>query len=534
MARTIVYVQAGGLGTRLCPLLHQPGLYSLKALSPNGRNLLPFNHNSFYAVAKPVMPYFGIALSEPLIRRAVEAGMRDIRMTVHNMPETVIRYYEKSLGKGVTVKKFLYEQKPLDTAGGIVRDVMADMRDGTIKPDDTILVLGGDIRTDVNLEEFLAEHAQTHADVSIALAGVERDKMHRLGAAIREGDNTPELGKIFLRVEKAGEAKEEEYVVYGDFQLSSERVARIIRFLEKPPKLDPKSVINPGGLDIQQILEKYGIGALTPTNLQNASIYAIRAELIAHLAPLVFNVAPESSSTEWRETEAVNISGTSKFSDFAGDVYGVLTGSKLPPQVNPYSPTAEVQRRIIEDLASAPPQIFGYRHSGRWSDDGTFDAVLNSHFEILDDLIARHDKSDWPIDWDEVKPNYPHGVITKSHLDLKDVTFIPPVYIGKDVIIHAGAVIGPYAVIGRGWVINGKVVRSVLFPKKKVDREIERARNWQRFHVPADRRIVGSLVGSGFELTALNEKGDIIDLHEIVDSVVVSNGSQNVVSPITT
>ena len=160
-SRTVTYVQAGGFGTRLSPLLHQPGPNSTKIFT-SGRNIAPFNHNGFSAVAKPVLSYFGMALSEPLVRSAVLAGARDIRFTLHNMPETVAGYYKgKDLGGGVSATKFLYESSPLDTSGGIVRDVVAGMRAGSIHPQDTILVLGGDIRTDINVEALLAEHRAT-------------------------------------------------------------------------------------------------------------------------------------------------------------------------------------------------------------------------------------------------------------------------------------------------------------------------------------------------------------------------------------
>lgn len=535
MSKIIAYVQAGGFGTRLAPLFHQPGMNSLKVLSPNGRNLLPLNHNSYYSVAKPVAPYFGVALSEPLLRRAVMAGAKDIRLTIHNMPETVIRYYRgRELGNGVHTKKFLYEHIPLDTSGGIVRDTIADMRDGTIAPEDTILILGGDIRTNINIEDFLAEHSAKHADISILLAGVPREEMYRFGAALREGDTTPDLGTITMKIEQKGQEEAKEFKIYGELQLNPDKMVKIIKFFEKAPKLDPAKVENPGELDIQKILEKHGVGALSPTTLQNGSVYAIRAELIEHLAPLVFNLEREASSTVWREAEDINISGSSKFSDFGGDWFMVLTKSKPFPMVNPYSPTAELQQRIIEDLQSAPPQIFGYKLNGKWSDDGTLSAVLNGHFELLDELLVSGQESSWPINWAKVRHGYPRGVITMSDFQhvIKDITLNPPVFIGSDVMIHAGAEIGPYAIINRGWEISGKVERSILFPKKQVDREIEGTRGWKRFHVPSGRRIIDSLVGSGFELSAIDHNGHDISLNEIINAVVVSNGSQNVLSPI--
>lgn len=533
MSKTICYVQAGGIGSRLSPLLHQPGLRSVAVLGNHGRNLRPFNHNSYYASAKPVMPVLGTALCEPLIRSAVKAGVRDLRMTICNMPETVTHYFlGKNLGGNVQVKKFLFEHTRLDTSGGIVRDVVAGIKEGQISADDTILVLGGDIRAEVDLQDFLGEHLAKHSDISILLTEVSREEMYRLGAAMREGDKTERLGRITMTTR--GEPRD--YDVFGDMVLNEDKFAKIARFFEKIPHLDPRLVVTDGGLDIKGICGRYGVGALVPANLQNGSIYAIRAELIYSLAPLVFNLDREAESFAWHEAENVNISGESKFSDFGGDWFSTLSNSKDFPKVMPSSPVADLQSRIIEDLRSAPPQMFGYRlpKNNVWSDDGTLPAVLNSHFRILDDLVTRREEAHWPIAWDSRIDYGIPGLITMSRIDLGSVTINPPVFIAHGVILHGGAVVGPYAIINRGWQVKGRVSRSVLFPKKQVDKVIEEERGWSRFTVPYDFIVDGSLIGSGFELEylAIDQEGRQVGLKNLSGKVVVSNGSQNVVSPI--
>jgi NDP-sugar pyrophosphorylase family protein len=546
MGKTIAYVQAGGFGSRLAPLAHQPGLMnSVKALSKDGRNLLPFNHNSYYAVAKPMLPYFGVSLSEPLIKRAVSAGVKEVRMTIHNIPETVVRYYTaRDLGGGVTASRFLYETTPLGTAGGIVRDVVAGIRNGFIDPADTVLILGGDIRTDLDLADFLGAHESKQADLSILLAEVLRQEMFRFGAAVRQGDECPVLGNILIQDPKSPN-KEITLDVFGEFKLIQEKMARIARFYEKLPRLVGTSEVedengNRGkiiafkGVNLQQALNVYGQGALSPTNMQNGSICAVRAELIAQLAPLVFNLSLEATAREWAETEDINASGESKFSDLAGDLFMVLTGSKPYPKVSEFSPVQETQQRIIDDLSTAPPQIFGYRHDGNWSDDGTLRAVLEGHFAILKELVEKKHEASWPIRWDKVRmgPPYPRGILTMSNFDPKEVNIEGPAFIGPDVILRPGAEIGPYSIINGGWDIYGKISHSVLLPKKKIDKLIEEGRNWNRFTVPRERIISGSIIGSGFEINAIDEKGEPKNMNEIIDKIVVSNGSQNVISPI--
>jgi NDP-sugar pyrophosphorylase family protein len=546
--KVIGYLQAGGFGTRLSPLLHQPGLNSMKILSVGGRNLTPWNHNGYSAVPKPILPYFGTALSAPMVRSAVKAGVKDIRATIYVQPDIVIDYYKgKSMGGGVSVEKFLYEHKPLDTSGGIVRDVVAGINDGTISKDDTILVMGGDIRTDVDIADFLAQHNKIGADISIVLAQVPREEMHRFGAALRKGDATQEVERILMQV---GD-KQKDYAAYGELKLNPDQMAEIVRFFEKTPKLvsDVNTIVHPPQVIVEEILEKFGCGALAPTNLQNGSIYAIRAELIYNLAPLVFNLPKDAPARAWENSYDINISGPSKFSDFGGDWFMVLTGSKSWPQVNSFSPMAKEQQRIIDEFKANPPTVFGYKHTGKWSDDGTLRSVLQGHKDILDDLIANGQNASWPINWEGVRSGYPAGVITMSNFNVNKVTLIPPVFIGPGVIIHDNAVIGPYAVINRDWEVAGTIRDSVLFPKKRIDREIEGARGWKRFTVYQNWTINNSLVGSGFEIEAMDAtKGDTISLKgvqgtqqipgcvnrdgavTIDDSVVVSNGARNVVS----
>ena len=360
------------------------------------------------------------------------------------------------------------------------------------------------------------------------LAQVERGEMYRFGAAVREGDSTPELGRITMATDKG----EKDFTAYGSLQLNPERTARILKFLEKQPKLTTEKVTNDGGLSIAAILSDHGVGALSPTNLQNGSIYAIRAELIEQLAPLVFSLSRNASALEWAESEAVNMAGPTRFSDFGGDWFMALTGSKPLPTVSEYSPIREEQERVLEDIRRGLPQIFGYKHDGLWADDGTLEAVLQGHMDILRDLATRGRDASWPIAWSQVKMGLPRGIVSFSPLELRDVTVNPPVFIGAKVLLHPGAVVGPNAVIGSGWEICGNVSNSVLFHKGVVDRTLESTKGWKRHMVVPGQIIEGSLVGSGFEPVALDQDGKVTSSATIRNAVVVSNGSQNVISSI--
>jgi NDP-sugar pyrophosphorylase family protein len=211
-----------------------------------------------------------------------------------------------------------------------------------------------------------------------------------------------------------------------------------------------------------------------------------------------------------------------------------FTGGKVPPEVNPSSKTAELQMRLIEDLKKGPPQLFGFKFTGNWADDGTLPAILQGHFDILKELEAKGRNSCWPIDWHLVKSGYPKGIITMSDLTdvLSEITLTPPVFIDRGVRVLPGAKIGPYAVIGEGWKIGGEVERSVLFPMNKADRAIADMGELHRFCVNGNIVIKNSLIASGFEWAAVDENANPIDAKVIDGKVVVSNGLTNVISPI--
>lgn len=554
-ARVIAYAQLGGFGARLNPLTLQPGLGAKGALSLRGRGIPPFVHNSFYAVPKPITTLFGTALSEPLLRQVVLAGVTDIRATIHHQPETVFAYYHgrglgEVNGREVRIRKFLYEAKPLDTSGGIVRDVVSSIKEGSIHPKDHILIVGGDIRAQIDIEELVELHSQRNADVTIALAEVPREEMYRFGAAVREGDQNLSIGRIQAEDPSSSEKKTRDFEVYGNLQLNRERMALILRFYEKLPRITEGKLVDDKGnegeilnvaageLDIQEILSKYGPGALAPTNRQNASIVIIRAELIQELAPLVFNLSLQASAEEWRDTYEINARRDTryKFCDLGSDWFMVFSGIKPPPEVDPLSPIAEEQRRIIERLQGGRPSVYGYLMGGYWNDDGTLTDILQAHFDILDTWSGV--KSARPIPWplDPAKIKQAGALFSCSSLgrlvEDGEVQVTGPVFIGREVVIAPGAKIGPYAVIGDGWYVAGNVSRSVLFGQKDIDRLLQGERGWRRFTVPARRTITGSIVACGFEMGAIDHQGKGASLDNIANAAVVSNGSQNVIWPI--
>lgn len=147
--RTALIV-AGGKGTRLRPLT--------------------------YHVPKPLVPFCGAPFIEGVIRRLAATGITDVRLIVGSETEPFeeLRRGAERYGVGITM---VPEPEPLDTAGG-VRAVADDL-------DSEVIVLNGDVLTDVDLGQVVRRHHDADADATIVLTRVEETSSY--GVAVREG-----------------------------------------------------------------------------------------------------------------------------------------------------------------------------------------------------------------------------------------------------------------------------------------------------------------------------------------------------------
>jgi len=131
-------VLAGGKGTRLRPLT----------------NTLP----------KPLVPFMGEPFAAGLLRRLVAVGVKRATFLVGQDagPWAPLGPLGDEVGLDVGV---LTEETPLDTAGA-VRRLLAE------GVDDDVLVLNGDILTDLDLGDLLAAHRGAGATATLALTRV--------------------------------------------------------------------------------------------------------------------------------------------------------------------------------------------------------------------------------------------------------------------------------------------------------------------------------------------------------------------------
>jgi dTDP-glucose pyrophosphorylase/CBS domain-containing protein len=144
-------IMAGGYGKRLFPLTEQ----------------LP----------KPMLPVGDRPILEHTIQQLRRSGIRDISLTTHYLPESIVQYFGDGSAFGVQLT-YLKEDYPLGTAGGV--KLMK-------RPDNPFLVINGDIITGVPFQEMVNFHRKHHAlltvgvrkyDVEVPFGVVELDEVH--------------------------------------------------------------------------------------------------------------------------------------------------------------------------------------------------------------------------------------------------------------------------------------------------------------------------------------------------------------------
>lgn len=134
---TRAVVMAGGFGTRLRPLTER--------------------------IPKPMLKVAGRPILEHTVRRLVLAGFDKIFITLHYLPEVIIEHFGDG-GRFGTKIEYIHETKPMGTAGSVS---FADHGRSSM------LIMNGDVMTDLNLVAFLDFHQTTEAAITMAGAPYE-------------------------------------------------------------------------------------------------------------------------------------------------------------------------------------------------------------------------------------------------------------------------------------------------------------------------------------------------------------------------
>ncbi len=126
-------IMAGGLGTRLRPLTED----------------LP----------KPMLPVGGKPLMELVIEQLRQVGIRRVNITTHYKPEKISDHFGDGSSFGVELN-YVNEDKPLGTGGAL----------GLIDtPKEPLLVINGDILTQIDFRAMLAYHQEHRAVMTVAV-----------------------------------------------------------------------------------------------------------------------------------------------------------------------------------------------------------------------------------------------------------------------------------------------------------------------------------------------------------------------------
>lgn len=130
-------IMAGGFGTRLHPLTDD--------------------------TPKPMLPVGDKPLIEHIVASLRNAGIKNLNITTHFMPEKIIDHFEDGSRFGVNVS-YVNETTPLGTAGAL--SLMEE-------PTEPILVMNGDILTKIDFRALLAFHKEHQADMTICVRQYE-------------------------------------------------------------------------------------------------------------------------------------------------------------------------------------------------------------------------------------------------------------------------------------------------------------------------------------------------------------------------
>ena len=116
------------------------------------------------------------------------------------------------------------------------------------------------------------------------------------------------------------------------------------------------------------------------------------------------------------------------------------------------STTADTYPRLLEEGQS----VLAHRHDGYWLDVGVPERYLQAHWDLLDGALG--------ASWQGCLPVGSRVVRGTGEQRMNDATLNPPVVLGADVTLAAGARVGPYAVIGAGCCLgpDADVRESVL------------------------------------------------------------------------
>lgn len=154
-------ILAGGVGTRLRPYT----------------TVLP----------KPLMPVGNYPIAETLVRQLRHHGVREITFAVGYLHQLIEAYFGDGSNWGVNIS-YLREEQPLGTAGPLGKLTQFT---------EPLIVLNGDILTDLNFSELYRRHLDSNAEITIAAY----NKQVKIDLGVLETDGNQRLNNYIEKPE---------------------------------------------------------------------------------------------------------------------------------------------------------------------------------------------------------------------------------------------------------------------------------------------------------------------------------------------
>jgi dTDP-glucose pyrophosphorylase len=136
-----------------------PPIQALIMAGGFGSRLRPLTEN----MPKPMLPVGGRPLLELTVERLTVAGIRNVNISTHYLPQKITEHFGDGSRFGVNIRYF-QEDKPLGTGGALTLL-------GPIS--ETTLVINGDVVTDLDFRAMADFHREHHAAATIAVASYD-------------------------------------------------------------------------------------------------------------------------------------------------------------------------------------------------------------------------------------------------------------------------------------------------------------------------------------------------------------------------
>lgn len=121
-----------------------------------GKRLRPLTDN----IPKPMLPLGDKPILERIVTQLRDSGVQNINVTTHYKHNIIADHFGDGSSFGVNIN-YVKEEQPLGTAGALKK----------IKhTGDPVLVMNGDVLTDVNLQAMLDFHLEQRSDMTVAVS----------------------------------------------------------------------------------------------------------------------------------------------------------------------------------------------------------------------------------------------------------------------------------------------------------------------------------------------------------------------------